>query len=187
MDKTANDIRISAQLLCGSEIDERTSFIWVKTCIDEMVRDYPATASTYYTETFTIDEPYGMYTAEHYITTLDKVLANISGTKAMAEEGVYELHDNSLTFTERGNYEIRYFGNPEPPETYTTEINMPEKFIDCIKYYVAARITARLYGRDDTSALAHMDEYQRAVIAADNFMHKRVQRTRKMPPARKGI
>lgn len=187
MAKTANDVRIDAQLLTGMEIDQRTSFIWVKSAMDDIIRDYPATAAKYYIETITLDEAYSSHELEHYVTSMDKLICKTGNVRSLVDEGMFEFHDNTISFVDRGEYEIRYFGDPEPPKTYSEEIDMPGRFVDCIKYYVAGRITARLLGRDDTGAITFFDDYDKAKTAADNFMRKRMQRTRKMPPAYKGV
>lgn len=181
--KTSEDIRIGAQLISSIQIDPATCFNWVTSEISDIASNH-FKAGKYVRESVTTTENFEIITLSNDLITIDKII------KAESRTGTtdFEIHNgNEVTISVPGKYEIRYYAKPPIPQTRTTPIEMPEQYIDALKYYIAARIRARLFGQADSNAVSFFEEYKTALENADAALLQKHRRHRRMPPSYRGI
>lgn len=181
--KTSEDIRIGAQLISSIQIDPATCFNWVTNEISDIVANHPR-AGKYVREKVTTTEKFEVIEVSRDLVLLDKiiVLPQRVGTTD------YELHSgNEITISLPAKYEVRYYAQPDLPQTRTTDIDLPPQYIAAMKYYIAARIRARLFGQADNNAVSFFEEYKTALDAADQSMNQINRRHRRMPPSYRGM
>ncbi len=181
--KTSEDIRIGAQLISSIQIDPTTCFNWVQGEISDIVSNH-FKAGRYVREAVETTENFEVITLSKEIVMLDKVIRSESRTGTTD----FELHnENEITISIPGKYEIRYYAQPPIPQTRTTPIEMPEQYIGAMKFYIAARIRARLFGQADSNAVSFFEEYKNALQDADAAMLQQHRRHRRMPPSYRGF
>lgn len=181
--KTSEDIRIGAQLISSIQIDPATCFNWVTSEISDIASNH-FKAGKYVRESVTTTENFEIITLSNDLITIDKII------KAESRTGTtdFEIHNGSeITISVPDKYEIRYYAKPPIPQTRTTPIEMPEQYIDAMKYYIAARIRARLFGQADSNAVSFFEEYKTALENADAALLQKHRRHRRMPPSYRGI
>lgn len=181
--KTSEDIRIGAQLISSIQIDPTTCFNWVQGEISDIASNH-FKAGKYVREAVETTENFEVVTLSKEIILLDKVIRSESRTGTTD----FELHnENEITISIPGKYEIRYYAQPPVPQTRTTPIEMPEQYIGAMKFYIAARIRARLFGQADSNAVSFFEEYKNALQDADAAMLQQHRRHRRMPPSYRGF
>ena len=181
--KTSEDIRIGAQLISSIQIDPTTCFNWVTGEISDIALNH-FKAGKYTIEKVETAENFEIVTLSNELILLDKVI----DSKKRTGTTDFELHNgNELTISIPGKYEIRYYAQPPLPQTKTTPIEMPEQYIDAMKFYISARIRARLFGQADSNAVSFFEEYKNALTNADAAMLQKHRRHRRMPLAYRGF
>lgn len=179
---TVNDLRIQAQLISSIQIDTSTAFKWATDELLNIVAEYPH-AGTYTKEIITTTENFEDYVPERKMLVVDKMID--LGTGRMTTD--WEIHGDTITLSVPGRYEMRYYSYPDLPKTDTEVIDMQRQYVDPLKYYLAARIRARLFGQNDINAVSFMTEYTEKMKKADVItMHKR-NRHNRMPPGRRDL
>lgn len=174
---TSEELRIAAQTISGLTLDSVTSFNWVKSAISDIARDYHTAAPYATPETTTTTTENQVYTLQKELILLDKVISDNCLTNEL------ELHRNVITFYNPGTYEIRYYCAPTVPAANTEAIDLPGPFAEAIKFLLASKIRARLFGQGDSNAVSFFQEYTAALEKANAFMNRRNSRRRRMPPA----
>lgn len=86
-----------------------------------------------------------------------------------------------------GEYILMYYSIPDLPSTKYAEIDLPVPYANALKFYIAARIRARLTGQNDPNAISFYEEYTNAIKEADSAMNQMRRRYKRMPPARRGV
>lgn len=181
--KTSEDVRIGAQLISSIQIDPATCFNWVKEEIQNIAYDHYK-AAKYVKEKIVTTKKFETVILPDNLLMVDKLIFDRSGVGTTD----FELHNgNELTISLPDTYEVRYYMKPDEPKTKTTEIDMPEQYINAMKYYVAARIRARLFGQADNNAVSFFQEYNTALDNADKSMSQLNRRHRRMPPSYRGL
>ena len=178
---SSENIRIQAQLISSIQIDKTTCFEWIKEQMDNIVSEH-FRAAKYTIEEFRTSEPYEMYVPKRKMARIDRVL---SGSRDVVID--YNLYNNELCMTTPGEYILMYYSFPDKPATASSEIDMPLPYVNALKFYIAARIRARLTGQGDANAISFFEEYTNAIKEADKYMVRMNNRYRRMPPARRGL
>ena len=160
----ATEVRIQAQTTSGLVLDEVTSLKWVKEAIRNIIKIH-SKAGKKVTDIITAeaDQAY----------TLTKELACIINVKDNSKTLVSPMlgfavdSDNTITFSKSGVYDVTYYSYPTPPQVSTDEIPLPLRFQDCIEFYLAFKMRARLFGQRDESAVAFYDQFQNSLLDAN--------------------
>lgn len=176
----ADELRIQAQLISSTPIDKAVSFGWVKDEIQNIASEY-FKAGQYVIEKVKTTENFEVYETEKELLVMDKLISRRTGRRISD----FDIHNGAITISVPDEYEIRYYGYPETPQTEYDEIKMPKQYIIPIKYYLAARIRARLFGQNDANAVAFMTEYTEKLKKADISYNTRKGRHNRMPPGRR--
>ena len=178
---TSETIRIQAQLMSSLQIDKATGLNWIKDQVENIASDH-FLAAKYVQEKFSTSASYETYIPGRKIVLIDKVL-----TDQRIITSRYDFHGKELTMFEPGEYILMYYSIPDLPATRDEEIDLPIPYANALKFYVAARIRARLTGQNDPNAVSFYEEYTNAIKEADNAMNQMRRRYKRMPPARRGI
>lgn len=178
---SSEDIRIAAQLISSLVLDKTTCFIWIKEQINNTAMEH-FRAGKYVCEYFQTEKSFEIYEPERYVVRIDKLLDSYGNIVSD-----YEIHGDCITVASKGEYELRYYALPEEPKTPTDAIDMPLPYVNALKFYIAARIRARIMGQGDSNAVSFYEEYVNSVKNADLYMMRMNSRYRRMPPARRGI
>lgn len=178
----ATELRISAQTISGIQLNEVTSFNWVKDAIREIVTKYYK-AGKKVTDTFSNASEGQKY----YFT---KELVMLTGVKDAAGSGVspnygYSVDsDNSIEFKDNGSYQVAYYSMPSMPSTSTEQLPIPAAYQDCIPFFLASKIRARLFGQTDSDAVSFYQQFREAMDEANSAINRQASRGRRMPPRR---
>ncbi len=178
---SSENVRIQAQLISSIQIDKTTCFEWIKEQMDNIASEH-FRAAKYTIEDFSTQEKYQRYAPAKKIVRIDKVL-----NKHRILVSDYELIGGDLLMLYPDDYVLMYYAFPEKPATATSEIDMPLPYVNALKFYIAARIRARLTGQGNADAVSFYEEYTNAIQAADLSMIRQNKRYRRMPPARRGL
>lgn len=177
----ANDIRIKAQITSGLQLDETTSFKWVKDAIADIVNTYYK-AGKKVTDTIEagVNQSYSL--SKEAVRIID--VRRSSGARVSPNFGYEYDSDNTIEFSDSDTYKVTYYSQPTLPGAVTDEIPIPSKFQDCIEYYLAAKIRARLFGQSDNNAVSFMQQYYESLLSANESINRVGSRGRRMPPRR---
>lgn len=179
---TIKEIRIQAQLLSSIQIDPATAYHWATDEMLNIAAEYPR-AGVYTKETVTTTTAFETYMPARKLIKLDKVIELSTGRLTTD----FELHREELTISVPGQYEIRYYSYPDIPQTDTEQIDIPRQYVVPLKFYLAARIRARLFGQNDANAVSFIQEYNEKMKKADITTDTVVSRHRRMPPGRRDV
>lgn len=179
---TPDELRIQAQLICSTPIDKAVAFGWVKDEIQNIASEY-FKAGKYVTEKFETKENFEIYETKREMLVLDMLI--VDRTRRRTSD--FDFHNGVITVSIPDKYEVRYYSYPDAPETEYSEIDMPKQYVMPIKYYLAARIRARLFGQNDANAVSFMTEYMDKLKKADITYNVRKGRHGRMPPGRRDI
>lgn len=178
---TSNEIRIDAQLLTGLQIESVTAFTWIKDAIRFIVRKHPLAApkkSVQFTSNGKYDQG-DSYVFPEELIQLDKVTKK--NRRRPIASPYFTCEQNEITFFHSGDFDITYRYMPDDPQTVDSDIPLPDRYAEPIKYYLAARIRARIYGQGDPDSQGyeqlfwtHLDEMDAATDLAN-------RRYRRMP------
>lgn len=179
---TIDDLRIQAQLLSSLQIDSATAYKWVTDEIESIAAEF-FRAGTYTREEFETTEKFEEYTPVRAAVLIDKII-NQESRRNVRD---WDIHNGIITMSVPGKYELRYYAYPEKPQTVSDDIEMPRPYILPIKFYLAARIRARLFGQNDSNAVSFMTEYNEKMKQADITADMKRNRHNRMPPGRRDI
>lgn len=179
---TINDLRIQAQLLSSLQIDPSTAYKWATDELNNIAAEY-FRAGVYTKEPFRTTQKFEDYTPARDLLMIDKIVDLATGRRVTD----YEIHGDILTISVPGRYELRYYSYPDIPKTATEEIDMPRQYVVPIKFYLAARIRARLFGQNDSNAVSFMTEYNEKMKKADITTDVQRNRHNRMPPGRRDL
>jgi hypothetical protein len=178
----ANESRINAQTISGIQLNEVTSFLWVKDAIREIVtRHYKAGKKV--TDTFDNAVKGQKYSFTKELVRLIGV-QNASGRTVSPNFGYVVDSDNTIEFADAGTYQATYYSMPSMPQTTEEQLPIPQPYQECIPYYLASKIRARLFGQTDADAVSFMQQFQEALIEANSAVNRQASRGRRMPPRR---
>lgn len=177
---TSDDLRIKAQTISGFTINNATSFIWVKSAIGFVARNYPY-ACKITTEDVTIPKGGGTYTPQREVVRIEEITRNDSRRPLWQEQYRYDIN-GSFEFFDEGTYHIKYRYVPAMPQTATEAIDMPERYLEPIKYFVASKIRGRIYGVSDSDAQNYDSLFQSYIENADIVTQRTNRRYRRLPP-----
>ena len=178
---TSEDIRIDAQLLTGFQIKDVTCFIWVKDAVNYIIRTYPLAAQKKTVE-LSVDKG-DTYQIPEELVRLDGIYPKTSGFPY--KEPMYTCDETGLiTFRFKNDIKIVYRYVPPLPQTTSTAITLADKFCEPIKYYVAARQRARVYGQGDEEAIQYDNAFKNYIEEANISAVNTNKRHRRMPVAR---
>lgn len=180
--KNTEEIRIQAQLLTGLQIDPVTCYELVSKQLPNIAREY-FRAGKYVRERFETSQKHEEYELKREAVRVDRLVY----VEQQTSTNSYELYDNTLLVYNPASYEIRYYSVPDIPETRTTEIKMPPAFVSALKFFVAARVRARLFGQADSNAVSFYEEYVKELQEADSSVARIDSRNRRMPPSRRSV
>lgn len=178
---SSENVRIQAQLISSIQIDKTTCFEWIKEQMDNIASEH-FRAAKYNIEDFSTKEKFERYTPAKKIVRIDKVL---NKHRVLIQD--YDLIGGDLLMSYPDDYTLMYYALPDKPATATSEIDMPLPYVNALKFYIAARIRARLTGQGNADAVSFYEEYTKAIQAADLSMMRQNNRYRRMPPARRGV
>jgi hypothetical protein len=179
---TIDELRIQAQLISSLQIDPSTAYKWATDELLNIAAEY-FRAGEYTKEPFQTTESFEDYTPARDLLTIDKIIDKSSGRRCTD----YEIHGEVLTISVPGKYELRYYSYPDLPMTATEQIKMPRQYVVPIKFYLAARIRARLFGQNDSNAVSFMSEYTERMKKADITTDTQRNRHNRMPPGRRDL
>lgn len=175
----SEEIRVEAQLTSGLQLDTVTSFKWVKDCIKDMSKlNYKIGKITKLIQEAIPDIEYPLK------GLLKIVKVTQDGMRKSPNFNFVVDNYNNITFKEAGAYTVEYYALQDMPKTPTEELLIPEEFQDCIEYYLAYKIRGRLFGADDSKAIAFHDMYQKHFADAVSAINNKNIRGRRMPPRR---
>lgn len=175
---TSDSIRIEAQLISGIQIEPATSFRWIKEEIKNLVYQNPVIGKKV-TEEVRPDKKGSEYTSEKPIVAIDRII-----DKSYRKIVDYDLNGDTITFYTTGDYKVQYYTLPDEPKTFTEPLNIPEPYMIALKFYLASRIRARVFGQSDGEATSFYEEYLTAKSNADKYILKRNRSHRRIPPYR---
>jgi hypothetical protein len=178
----ATELRINAQIISGIQLNEVTSFDWVKDAIREIVTKYYK-AGKKITDTFSDAIAGQKYSLTKELVRLIQV-QGASGSRVSPNFGYSVDSDNTIEFNSAGTYEVTYYFMPAPPPTSTEELTIPKTYQDCIPFYLASKIRARLFGQTDNDAVSFYQQYQNALSEANSAINRQASRGKRMPPRR---
>ena len=178
---TSESIRIDAQLLAGVKMDEATTFHILREHIPNMVDEH-FRAGKLTVEHFEIKDKWEVYKPERSLVMVDRMI-----NEHMVQTIEYTVTNDGITMYDPGKYTLIYYSQPDLPQTEFHEIDLPRLFAAALKFYVAARYRARLFGQEDDSAVSFYKEYTTAVESAEKFMDRREHRRKRMPPGRRTV
>lgn len=178
---SSEDIRIHAQLLSGLQIEKATCFRWIREEIPVLVSKY-FRAGKFIVEELTTTTEYEMYHPEHTLVLLDRM---INENDVQVDD--YDVINGGVVIYSPGTYKILYFAQPELPETEYDPIDLPLQYVAGLKYFIAARIRARVFGQTDDSAVSFYKEFQGAMEDAARILNRRQHRRKRMPPGRRTL
>lgn len=176
---TCDQIRIDAQLLSGSKIETATSFIWCKDAIAYIVRHYPLSAPIKTVEV-DIAEDGGTYQITDELVRLEKVTGGES-TRPLTQTSFDCDEVGLIKFYNAGHYYINYRYVPAMPDSTSSQILIPERYSEPIKYYLAAKIRGRVFGQADNDCQSYEALYLNYLENADATMKQTNKRHRRMP------
>lgn len=178
---TSEDVRIDAQLLAGVKMDEATTFHILREFIPNLVNEH-FRAGKLMTEHFETTERFEVYKPEKELAMVDRMI-----NEWMFQTAEYNVTNEGIMVFHPGKYTVIYFSQPDLPQTQDHPIDLPRPYTAALKFYVAARYRARLFGQNDDSAISFYKEYTNAVETADKFMDRRDSRRKRMPPGRRTV
>lgn len=146
---TSNEIRVDAQLLTGLQIESITGFIWVKDAVRYIVRKHPLAAPKKTVE-YTSDGTYengSTYSFPEELIQFEKVTKH--GSRRPIANPYYECEQEGITFFHKGDFDITYRYMPADPQTVDSDLPIPDRYAEPIKYYLASRMRSRIYGQGD--------------------------------------
>lgn len=176
---TPNDVRIDAQVMSGMKIDNTTCLLWVRDAILDIATKHPNIMPRQ-VDNVTIENDYDSFALTYEPVLIDKVIRN-KPAKVIDTRWEMDGRKNILIYN-KGDYTIIYHRIPTTPELETNEIDLPTPFLTALKFYVAARLRARIAGQDDNSAVSFMNEYSTALREAVAASQRLTKRHRRMPP-----
>ena len=149
---TSNEIRVDAQLLTGLQIESITGFIWVKDAIKYIIRTHPLSApiKTIEFESNGTEKEGDTCTISEEVIQFNKIAKH--GKRRPIATPYYEFGQNDVTFYHSGNFDITYRYMPDVPQTVDSEVPLPDRYAEPIKFYLAAKMRARIYGQGDPDA-----------------------------------
>lgn len=178
---TADEIRVAAQLTSGIQINSVTGFTWVKEGLKIICQKYNRNGETVVDSTVISDAP-SVFTPTKEILGLVSVKS--ADSDKSASDNAYELNDDgTITFNKKGNYKIEYKSYAEVPATPATPIKLFSAFEECLGYYVAYKIRARLFGEGDNNAVGYYSKFLTEMEDGEKTRLKKKQK-RRMPPGR---
>lgn len=68
------------------------------------------------------------------------------------------------------------------PQTVSDAFQVPDIYLDPVKYYIAARMRGRIYGQNDSDALRYDALFDDELNKADISMERVNRRNRRIPP-----
>lgn len=176
---TCDQLRIDAQTLTGSKIEPTTSFLWSKDAITYIARHYPMSSPSKKVDVV-IENDNGSYTIPDELVRLDKI--TLKGENRPLTSMDYNCNETGLIyFFTKGTYSIYYRYVPALPSSATEQIGIPERYSEPIKYYLAAKIRARVFGQADTDAQTYEALFSSYLDSADASMSQTNKRHRRMP------
>lgn len=178
---TSKEIRIDAQLMTGLQIEEVTGFMWIKDAIKYIVRNHPESApkKTVEFESQGTMEDGDVYEFDSELIRLEKVTRHNS--RRVINQPYYECENDKITFYHKGDFDITYRYMPAAPQTVDDTIPIPDRYAELIKYYVASRIRARIYGQGDPDAQTYDQLFWSHLSDVDATMEAAVRRYRIIP------
>lgn len=178
---TSEDVRIQAQLLSSIQIDKTTCYEWIKDQIQNIVNEN-FRAGKLIIEDFETTEKFEIYKPKKTLVVVDR-LVDANGQQTTE----FVIQNDGIHVYAPGKYKLLYFAQPEPPETINHQIDLPVPYVNALKFYIAARIRARLFGQSDNDAVSFFKEYSTAIESAEKMMNKRDSRRKRMPPGRRTL
>ena len=183
---TVDEIRIQAQLDCGLQINSATALVWVKEAIADICSNYYL-AGKHIEENVapTIDTmapqgatyPYYKVLASPLLKLIN--ITDVDNNNPLSDSDyMYDRGDNSIRFKNKGIYMITYWAIPSMPQTTSEEVSLPHLFEDCIKYYLAHKIRARLFGQNDANAYSYYEKYRTGKASAETATLKQDKKRR---------
>ena len=176
---TSEEIRVDAQLLTGFQINDVTNFLWVKDAARNVARSHPLAAPKR-TVDVEITTRGDTYQIEDELVRIENIVRE--GDRFPIAQHSYECDENgNIVFWHAGKYKVTYRYVPEMPATKTQQLPLPDRYSECIKYYVAARMRGRIYGQGDSDAQSYDALFWQYVSDADVTMERTNKRHRRMP------
>lgn len=179
---TVDTLRIQAQLLCSLQIDPSTAYKWTMDELLNIAAEYPR-AGVWTKEKVTTTKQFEEIGLSRDFLMIDKVIDEFTGRMTTD----WEVHGDVLTISVPGTYEIRYYSYPDLPQTSSEVIPMERQYVAPLKFYLAARIRARLFGQNDSNAVSFMTEYAERMKKADITTNTKRSRRNRMPPGRRDL
>lgn len=169
------EIRIEAQTISGLTIDSTVSLNWIKGAIREIAYKYHSAAKRT-SDDVSVNDTNKTYQLSKEVVKIDRIRR-----QGQAYSSYEIIGDHGIEFQHSGEYSVRYYSVPEMPMVENSDVDLPEMFADSIKFYIASRMRARLFGQDDSSAVSFYQEFLNGISDADSYMRRRDSRKR-MPP-----
>ncbi len=178
---TSESVRIDAQLLAGVKMDEATTHHILREHIPNLV-DQHFRAGKLTIEHFETTDKWEVYVPKKPLVMVDRMIND-----SLFQTAEYTVTNEGITMYSKGKYTLIYYAQPDLPQTESHEIDIPRPYVSALKFYVAARYRARMFGQQDDSAISFYKEYTNAVKDADKFMDRREHRRKRMPPGRRTV
>ena len=178
---TSTDIRVDAQLLTGFQINDVTAFLWTKDAIKKIYRNHPLAAPKKTVEVSFTDEHGGEYVIEDELVRIEDVTRK--DHRYPIAQHTWDCDEfGNMKFWHKGEYVITYRYVPPMPPTISSPLSpLPDRYAECIKYYVSARMRSRVYGQGDNDAQTYDNLFWQYVADADISMERTNKRHRRMP------
>ena len=178
---TSENIRVDAQLMTGLQINAVTARTWVFDAVKYIARHYPL-ACPKKTVTFTAVVPHDEYQIEDELVRIDKICE--SGEFRPITAKFYEADElGNISFAAMGTYDITYRYVPDLESlNESSQLPIPDRFAEAIKYYVSARIRGRIFGQGDSDAQNYDALFGQYVMDANITMQGTNRRQRRLPP-----
>lgn len=175
----SENIRIDAQLLTGFQINDVTNFFWVKDAAKKICRSHPLSAPK---KTIEVDMPEGggTYDIEDELVRIEDITRK--DKRYPIPQHSWECDEfGHMEFFHKGRFVITYRYVPAMPATKDDPLPIPERYSECIKYYVSARMRSRIYGQGDNDAQTYDNLFWQYIADADISMERTNKRHRRMP------
>ncbi len=178
---TSNEIRIDAQLQTGLQIESVTAFMWIKDAINYIARQHPLAApiKTVTYESHGKREAGDSYEFDSELVRFEKVTKH--NTRRPLEAPFFEVSNEAITFYHPGTFDITFRYLPDPPQTVEADLPLPDRYAETIKYYLSARMRARIYGQGDTDSQQYDQLFWSHLDEMDNATDLANRRYRRMP------